>query len=108
MCKQGTIINFCKNNTKIFRNRRKLIQNRGACAFKLSSIKFFNWIIQNNYQNIVKMCIPAHDEFLIECPENMAELVLDIITKCMVAGGKPFCKNVYLGADGGIYDHWVH
>lgn len=54
------------------------------------------------------MCIPAHDEFLIECPENMAELVLDIITKCMVAGGKPFCKNVYLGADGGIYDHWVH
>lgn len=84
------------------------IQNRGACAFKLASIKFFNWIVANNYQNIVKMCIPAHDEFLLECPENMAEEVYDIIIKCMVAGGKPFCPNVFLGADGGIYDHWVH
>lgn len=38
------------------------IQNRGACCFKLASIKFFNWIIQNNYQNIVKMCAPVHDK----------------------------------------------
>ena len=37
------------------------IQNRGACCFKLASIKFFNWIIKNNYQNIVKMCAPVHD-----------------------------------------------
>ena len=84
------------------------IQNRGACAFKLASIKFFNWIIENNYQNIVKMCIPAHDEFMLECPENIATTVYDTIIKCMIAGGKPFCPNVFLGADGGIYDHWVH
>lgn len=37
------------------------IQNRGACCFKLASIKFFNWIVQNNYQNVVKMCAPVHD-----------------------------------------------
>lgn len=39
------------------------IQNRGACCFKLASIKFFNWIVQNNYQNIVKMCAPVHDNY---------------------------------------------
>lgn len=39
------------------------IQNRGACCFKLASIKFFNWIMQNNYQNIVKMCAPVHDNY---------------------------------------------
>lgn len=38
------------------------IQNRGACAFKLASIKFFNWIVQHNYQNIVLMCAPVHDK----------------------------------------------
>lgn len=54
------------------------------------------------------MCIPAHDEFLLECPENMAQEVYDTIIKCMIAGGKPFCPRVFLGADGGIYDHWVH
>lgn len=84
------------------------IQNRGACAFKLASIKLFNWIVQHNYQNIVLMCVPAHDEFNLEAPEELADEVLDITLKCMVSGGKPFCPNVYLGADGGIYDYWVH
>lgn len=84
------------------------IQNRGACAFKLSSIKLFNWIVQHNYQNIVLMCVPAHDEFNLECPEEMADEVLDVTLKCMVSGGKPFCPNVYLGADGGVFDYWVH
>lgn len=84
------------------------IQNRGACAFKLASIKFFNWIVQHNYQNIVLMCAPVHDEFDLECPEYMAEEVADILVKCMIAGGKPFCPNVYLGADVEVSDHWVH
>lgn len=84
------------------------IQNRGACAFKLASAKLFNWIVQNNYQNIVLMCVPAHDEFNLECPEEMAEEVLDITIRCMESGGKPFCPNVHLGADGGIFDYWVH
>ncbi len=84
------------------------IQNRGACAFKLSSIMFFNWIIEHRYQNIVLMCVPVHDEFLLECPENLADEVLETITKCMIKGGKPFCPNVFLGAEGGIYNCWVH
>lgn len=84
------------------------IQNRGACCFKLASIKFFNWIVQHNYQNIVKMCVPVHDEWNIECPESMKDEVADVLVKCMIAGGKPFCPNVFLGADVSIGDHWIH
>ena len=84
------------------------IQNRGACAFKLASIKLFNWIINNNLQNIVKMCVPAHDEWNLECPENMKDEVADVLVKCMVAGGKPFCPNVFLGADVSVGSHWIH
>lgn len=84
------------------------IQNRGACCFKLASIKFFNWIVQHNYQNIVKMCAPVHDEWNIECPESMKNEVADILVKCMIAGGKPFCPNVFLGADVSVGDHWIH
>lgn len=75
------------------------IQNRGACAFKLSAIKLFNWIVANNYQNIIKIVVVAHDEFNLECPAEIAEEVADILVKCMIAGGKPFCPNVFLGAD---------
>lgn len=84
------------------------IQNRGACCFKLASIKFFNWIVANNYQNIVKMCAPVHDEWNVECPEEMKDEVADVLVKCMIAGGKPFCPNVFLGADVSIGDHWIH
>lgn len=84
------------------------IQNRGACAYKLASIKFFNWIVENNYQNIVKTCVEAHDEKNVECPIEMKEEVSAKLLECMIEGGKPFCPNVFLGADMSIGDHWIH
>lgn len=84
------------------------IQDRGAMCFKLASIKLFNWIVENNYQNIVKVCVVAHDEFNLECPESMVEEVGDVLVKCMIAGGRPFCPNVFLGADLSVGDHWIH
>ncbi len=90
------------------------IQNRGAMTFKLAMIKLFNWIIANNYQNIVKFCAFVHDETNIECPESMAEEVANIVLQCMEAGGKPFCTRAHLGADmarnkdGTFPTCWVH
>jgi hypothetical protein len=26
----------------------------------------------------------------------------------MIDGGKPFCPNVFLGADVEVADHWIH
>lgn len=77
-------------------------------CFKLSSILLFNWIVSNNYQNIVKMCVPVHDEFNLECPAEMADEVADVLIKCMVKGGRPFCPHVFLGADVDVNDFWVH
>lgn len=84
------------------------IQNRGAMCFKLSSIKLFNWIVDHKLIDKVKMCIPAHDEFNLECPAAIKEQVGKALIDCMIAGGKPFCPNVFLGADIDINDHWVH
>lgn len=47
-------------------------------------------------------------EFDLECPAHMAEEVADILVKCMIAGGKPFCPNVFLGAEAEIADYWKH
>lgn len=84
------------------------IQNRGAMCFKLSSIKLFNWIVDHKLIDKVKMCVPAHDEFNLECPVAIKEQVGKVLIDCMVAGGKLFCPNVFLGADIDINDHWVH
>lgn len=84
------------------------IQNRGAMCFKLSSIKLFNWIKEHKLLNIVKMCVPVHDEFNLECPESIADEVSKVLVKCMIDGGKLFCPNVFLGADVTVSDHWIH
>ena len=71
-------------------------------------IKLFNWIVDHNYQDIVKICVCAHDEINLECPESMKDEVAEVLVKCMVEGGKPFCKNVFLGADIEIGSYWIH
>lgn len=47
-------------------------------------------------------------EINVECPKVMEKEVSDVLVKCMVAGGKPFCPNVHLGADISVGDHWIH
>ena len=90
------------------------IQNRGAMCFKLSAILLFKWIIKNNYQNIVKICVPAHDEFDCECPANMAEEFALVLQQCMEKGAKPFCTRLPLSSDlsrlkdGSIPNYWLH
>lgn len=84
------------------------IQAAGALTFKLASIKLFNWLRKNNLLFIVKYCIPVHDEINLEAPDEISEEVADILVKCMVSAGKPFCTRAHLGADVEIGDHWIH
>ena len=84
------------------------IQNRGAMAFKLSCILFFNYILNHNLQNIVKIVAPVHDELNIEAPEEIAEETAKILQKCMEQGAKPFCTRLPLSTDITIGDYWIH
>lgn len=84
------------------------IQGAGALCFKLASIKLFNWLLKNGLLFKVKYCIPVHDEINLEAPDEISEEVADILVKCMVSAGKPFCTRAHLGADVEIGDHWIH
>lgn len=84
------------------------IQAAGALCFKLASIKLFNWLLKNGLLFKVKYCIPVHDEINLEAPDEISEEVADILVKCMVSAGKPFCTRAHLGADVEIANYWVH
>lgn len=77
-------------------------------CFKLASIKLFNWLLKNGLLFKVKYCIPVHDEINLEAPDEISEEVADILVKCMVSAGKPFCTRAHLDADVEIGDHWIH
>lgn len=84
------------------------IQAAGALTFKLASIKLFNWLRKNGLLFKVKYCIPVHDEINLEAPEEISKEVADILVKCMVSAGKPFCTRAHLGADVEVGDFWIH
>ena len=90
------------------------IQSRGSAIFKIAAVNLFNWVVNNGLFGIVKFCIPAHDEFNIEAPEEIAEQVADKLHECMVRAGKFICKIVPLEAEvsrlknGTLPIYWIH
>lgn len=90
------------------------IQSRGSAIFKICAVNLFKWVMDNNLFGVVKFCIPAHDEFNIEAPEEMAEEVANKLHECMVKAGRFICKIVPLEAevsrlkDGSLPNYWIH
>lgn len=41
------------------------LQGLGAIIFKRFNTHLFNWVLENNYFNVVKFCIPVHDKILL-------------------------------------------
>ena len=90
------------------------IQSRGSAIFKICAVNLFNWVVKNGLFGKVKFCIPAHDEFNIESPEEIAEEVANKLHECMVKAGKFICRIVPLDAevsrlkDGTLPTYWIH
>lgn len=90
------------------------IQSRGSAIFKIAAINLFKWVVDNNLFGIVKFCIPAHDEFNIEAPEEIAEQVSNKLHECMVKAGKFICRIVPLEAEISrlpnreLPTYWIH
>lgn len=84
------------------------LQGTGAIIFKKFNKTLFDWIVDNGYFNIVKFCIPVHDEINVECPADMAEMVKNKIQEVMKQEAQPFLKSLTLDSDASISDHWIH
>jgi len=90
------------------------IQGTGAIIFKVASVYFFDYIVKNNLFNVVKFCIPAHDEWNVEAPKDIAPKVAEVLHQCMIKAGSFFCTRCKLDAkisyneDGSLPTCWVH
>jgi hypothetical protein len=75
------------------------LQGTGAVIFKRFNKALFDWVVDNGYFNIVKFCIPVHDEINVECPRELAEIVSNKIKEIMQSEAQPFLKTLTLDAD---------
>lgn len=84
------------------------LQGSGAIIFKIFCKMLFDWVVDNNYFNIIKFCIPVHDELNIECPKELQEIADAKLEEVMKEAAKPFLKTLVLDSDSEISDHWIH
>ena len=84
------------------------IQGSSADITKLAGVYFYRYIIENNLMFIVKLPNVVHDEWIVECPEEMAESISKVLQECMERAGDVFCKTVKLKAEPCITRFWKH
>lgn len=84
------------------------LQGTGAVLFKIFNKNLFDWVVDNGYFNIIKFCVPVHDEINCECPEEMKDIIAAKVREIMINSAKPFLKTLSLDADASISDHWIH
>ena len=84
------------------------IQGESAEITKLACVLFWrNYIVKNNLINTVKIVNLIHDEVLVECHKDIAEVTAKELQKAMEDAGSKFCKRVPLKADPCIDFKWT-
>ena len=82
-------------------------QGSGIILLKFASIKFFQWILDHNMFNKVRICDMVHDELIIEYPEELEE-VPNILKKCMEDSAAIFCTKLPIPAEPAVGNYWIH
>ena len=82
-------------------------QGSGACITKLACINLFNWIVDNDYFNKVKLVAVVHDEICCEYPKELEEFP-KILEKTMEDASTHYCKFSKIPAEAAVGTHWIH
>ena len=83
-------------------------QGSGIIILKDAMIDFYNWILDNNYFNIVKLCNLVHDEAVIEYPKYLSKKVSNTLKEYMENSAKKYCKSLPIPAEGEEGLFWIH
>lgn len=84
------------------------IQGTGADMTKLAGVRMFDWIMKNNLFGVVKICLTLHDEYVLECPEDISEQVAPVLKESMESAAKVFCPTVPIVAKPVVSKAWDH
>ena len=84
------------------------IQGSSADITKLAGIYFFRYLEENDLVFKVKMPNVVHDEWVVECSEDIQNEISKVLQVCMEKAGDVFCKTVKLKAEPEITKYWQH
>ena len=79
----------------------------GAIIMKSAMTTLFNWIVDNNYFNIVHICCSVHDELVLDYPKNLTKIP-QILEKVMEDAAANYCKSLPIPAESSVGNYWIH
>lgn len=82
-------------------------QGTGAIIMKTALTELFNWIVLNNYFNIVHICCCVHDEICCDYPETIVDFP-KLLEKIMENAAAKYCKSLPIPAVAEVGDCWIH
>ena len=82
-------------------------QGTGAVIMKDSLISLFNWIVDNNFFNIIHICASVHDEICCDYPESVVNFP-NILEQIMETSAAKYCKSLPIPAEASVGDYWIH
>ena len=87
--------------------RNVVTQGTGAIILKDAMTTLFNWIVDNNYFNIIHICVAVHDEINCDYPKEV-ENFPNVLESIMESSAAKYCKSLSIPAEASISDHWIH
>ena len=84
------------------------IQGSSADITKLAGVYFFRYLRENDLVFKVKLPNVVHDEWIVECPKELADTIAPVLQECMEKAGTVFCTVVKLKAEPVITSQWEH
>lgn len=82
-------------------------QGTGAIIMKDAMTQLFNYIIDHNLFNKVKICVVVHDEINCEYPETLTDFP-NILAEIMKNSAAKYCKSLPIPAEPTVEHFWVH
>jgi len=84
-------------------------QGANASITKLALVNIREKILENNWDvdNQVMVVSTIHDEILMECKKELANIVLEMTKEQMLNAAHHYIKHVIMAVDATISDHWV-
>jgi len=84
------------------------VQGSGSDVTKLACCKMFEWILEKNLFNKVKIINCVHDEIMIECSEELEDTIKLKLEESMISAGQVFFKRIPLEATAESGNYWIH
>lgn len=82
-------------------------QGTSAIMTKKAVTDIFNWIVDNNYFNKIKLIALVHDETCWEFPKNLKDFP-SLVSKKMEEAANYFCKSIPIPAEAEVGECWIH